>query len=114
MHHALLAESESLVLFSRVFEAGMLLCFGCSWPAAIAKTLRVKRVEGKSIHFLLLVLVGYLSGITFRVLTSAAAGRFDWILLLYFALAAMVAAEIVLYAHYRKAPAKETTLPPVE
>jgi len=114
--NVLLAEGDPLVSASRFFEAGMLVCFGFSWPAAIAKTLRVKRVEGKSIHFLFLVFIGYLSGITFRVMTSVAEGQFNWILALYFSLALMVGTEIVLYFRYSKspAPAKAAALPPVE
>ena len=105
-----------LDLIARFFEAGMLICFGCSWPAAILKTVRVKRVDGKSIHFLFLVFIGYMCGITFRILTSIHAGEFNWILLLYFALAGLVLTEILLYFRYSKTTpsAEDATLPPVE
>ena len=41
----------------------MLFCFGFSWPFAIAKTVRAKRVDGKSPMFEVIVIVGYLFGI---------------------------------------------------
>jgi hypothetical protein len=42
-----------------VFEAGMIVCFGISWPVAILKTLKTRSVAGKSRTFLVLVLAGY-------------------------------------------------------
>ena len=38
-----------------VFEAGMMVCFGISWPVAALKTYRCKCVHGKSIHFSMLI-----------------------------------------------------------
>ena len=40
-------------------EALMMICFGLAWPTDIYKTLRVRRVEGKSLGFMAVVLVGY-------------------------------------------------------
>ena len=34
-----------------IFEAGMMVCFGISWPIAALKTYKCKCVHGKSIHF---------------------------------------------------------------
>ena len=36
-----------------IFEAGMLICFGASWPFAVMKTYKTKSVKGKSRLFLL-------------------------------------------------------------
>ena len=33
---------------SEIFEAGMLLCFGCSWPMNITKSIRAKTAKGKA------------------------------------------------------------------
>ena len=38
------------------FEAGMLICFGASWPFAVAKTYKSKSVKGKSRLFLSLII----------------------------------------------------------
>ena len=41
-----------------IFEAGMMVCFGISWPVAAYKTYKAKCVHGKSIWFSLLILLG--------------------------------------------------------
>ena len=82
---------------SPVFEAMMLLCFGCSWPFAIRKTWKTKRVEGVSILFLWLVLIGYVAGVLFKL-----TGTTDAVLLLYAVNFFMVGTEIVLYYRYRQ------------
>ena len=56
------------------FEGAMLVCFGVSWPIAILKTFRTKRVEGKSRIFLILVFVGYLAGIAAKFLRAHTGG----------------------------------------
>ena len=40
------------------FEAGMLICFGASWPFAVMKTYKSKNVKGKSRLFLTLIAKG--------------------------------------------------------
>jgi hypothetical protein len=86
------------------FEAGMLICFGVSWPVAIAKTLRAKKVAGKSVGFLALVFIGYLSGIAAKFAVHFATGEpMSWLVALYALNAAMVAVEIALYLRYRTA-----------
>ena len=54
----------------RLLEFAMLFCFGFSWPFAIAKTIRAKRVDGKSPMFEIIVIVGYLFGIGISGLTD--------------------------------------------
>mgnify|MGYP001126118504 CR=1 FL=1 len=83
------------------FEAVMLVCFGCSWPVAIAKTLRVRRVHGKSVGFLFLVTLGYLSGIVAKIL-DADGGIPSWVTALYALNACMVSTEIVLYFRFKE------------
>lgn len=90
------------VVLSQCFEATMLICFGVSWPAAILKTLRTKRVEGVSVFFLSLVLIGYVAGIAAKVVKAQAAGTWpEWVTALYALNAVLVGTEIVLYARYR-------------
>lgn len=61
-----------------VFEAGMMVCFGISWPVAALKTYKCKCVHGKSIHFSMLILLGYVCGIAHKVLDNM-----DWVFWLY-------------------------------
>jgi len=91
-----------LVLTAEVFEAVMLVCFGVSWPVSIVKTLRVRRVEGKSQVFLILVLLGYVTGVIAKLLYAAAheeaIPRVTW---LYVLNGAMVFIDLMLYRTFR-------------
>ena len=53
-----------------IFETMMLVCFGVSWPFNIAKSYRSRTARGKSIGFQTLVIIGYISGITGKILTG--------------------------------------------
>ncbi len=79
------------------FEGIMLVCFGVSWPISIVKSLRVKRVEGKSPLFMGVICLGYVSGIVHKILYS-----FDWIILLYGINMAMILIDLLLYARYNR------------
>jgi hypothetical protein len=77
------------------FEAGMLLCFGISWPISIIKSLRTRVVRGKSPVFMGVVFLGYVSGILHKFLYSL-----DWIVLLYILNMLMVGTDLYLYFKY--------------
>ena len=63
--------SQSLQFESMsIFEAIMLICFGASWPFAVLKTYRTKAVKGKSRLFLILVILGYISGMINKILNG--------------------------------------------
>lgn len=79
-----------------IFEAIMMFCFGISWPFQVAKTYKTKNVEGKSILFLWLVIIGYLSGIIYKI-----SGNLDWVILLYFANLMLVGTDTFLYYRYK-------------
>lgn len=49
---------------AQIFETLMLICFGLSWPFNIAKSLRAKTAKGKSMLFEVVIIVGYLMGLT--------------------------------------------------
>ena len=85
-----------------IFEAGMLLCFGASWPAAVLKTYRTKNVEGKSVLFLFLILIGYICGMINKVLNFG----YDFVFWLYVLNFALVFCYFVLYFRYKKRPPK--------
>lgn len=53
-----------------LFEAGMLICFGVSWPFAVRKTYKTKSVKGKSKLFLFLIILGYIFGMINKILNS--------------------------------------------
>ncbi len=80
-----------------IFEALMLICFGISWPFAIVRSYRARSVKGKSLAFLVLLLLAYTSGILHKVLF-----RFDIVIALYIYNFVMVAADIALYIRNSK------------
>ena len=82
---------------SSLFEAGMLICFGFSWPFAIIKTIRVKNPAGKSYIFLSLVILGYISGCLYKL-----TGRFDFVFWLYLLNGLLVFTDTVLCLYYRR------------
>lgn len=79
-----------------IFEILMLICFGASWPLAVAKTYKTKTVKGKSIFFLSLILFGYLCGIAHKIYYN-----FDFVVYLYVLNGLLVLADIVLWFKYK-------------
>ena len=75
-----------------IFEFLMLCCFGFSWPFSIAKSIRTKSSRGKSLAFMLLVVLGYVFGIVHKLLYSR-----NWVIWAYVALLVLVCTDIALY-----------------
>ncbi len=88
---------------AEVFEGVMLLCFGTSWPFAILKTWRTKRCEGKSLVFLVLVFIGYASGIAAKWVAFGPS-HLPAVTALYALNAVMVGLDLALVVHYRRHP----------
>jgi len=76
-----------------VFEAVMLVCFGMAWPVSILKSWRSRTNKGKSRFFLLIVFVGYLSGLIHKLWWQE---RPDGVVWLYLLNACMVAVDGIL------------------
>jgi len=45
----------------------MLVCFGFAWPVSIYKSLVSKKTAGKSLLFLVVLQIGYVAGILFKM-----------------------------------------------
>ncbi len=78
-----------------LYEAGMLICFGASWPFAVLKTYRTKAVKGKSRLFLTLIIIGYIFGIINKILNSV-----DFVLWLYVINLLLVSIDFILCLVY--------------
>ena len=74
------------------FELITMMCFGAAWPVSIYKSIKTKSFEGKSVLFLYIIIIGYIAGITHKILYSN-----DFILYLYILNASMVLTDILLY-----------------
>ena len=84
-----------------IFEVLMLICFGAAWPFSIYKSFRSRQNSGKSILFLLVILVGYISGIIHKLLYSN-----DFVIILYILNGCMVSIDILLYLRNQKIAVK--------
>ncbi|MBN1554815.1 MAG: hypothetical protein JXA11_08715 [Phycisphaerae bacterium] len=83
----------------------MLICFGLSWPISILKSLRTKHVRGKSLGFMWLIFLGYVSGFSAKLFRAAATGGWpEWNTPLYVLNGVFVAFDIYLYHRYKNNP----------
>ncbi len=54
---------------AQVFEAAMIICFGFSWPLSVYKSIKSRTTKGKSLLFECLVWMGYVCGISGKIIT---------------------------------------------
>mgnify|MGYP006300497961 CR=1 FL=1 len=80
-----------------IFEALMLVCFGSAWPVSIYKSYTSRTNSGKSLGFLFIIFVGYLSGVIHKIIYSQ-----DIVIYLYILNALMVFVDIILYFRNKK------------
>ena len=79
-----------------VFEIIMLLSFGCAWPVSIIKSIKSRKTSGKSLFFLIIICLGYVSGVLHKLIF-----HFNAVIYLYALNGMMVAADICLYFRNR-------------
>ena len=78
------------------FEALMIICFGAAWPFSIFKSYHSRKTGGKSVVFLYVVLLGYVSGCIHKLRCSM-----DPIIWLYALNGVMVSIDIFLFYRNR-------------
>ncbi len=76
-----------------VLESIMLICFGISWPVSVYKSWTSKSTKGKSLVFIFAIIVGYIAGITGKIL----GGQLNYVLALYIINVAFVSVDLALY-----------------
>lgn len=79
-----------------IYEAGMMICFGASWPIAAYKTFKAKRVEGKSLRFSCLIFLGYVFGILHKILYNP-----DLVIILYILNMLFLSVDMGLHIKYK-------------
>jgi len=77
-----------------VFEIIMIVCFGAAWPFSIYKSYKSGSTEGKSLLFLIIVLLGYVAGVLHKFFYN-----YDLVIWLYVLNFFMVAIDIYLYLY---------------
>lgn len=75
-----------------IFESIMLICFGSAWPFAIYTSYRTRTAKGKSLFFLIVLLIGYFSGIMHKFFYS-----FDLVIILYIINFCLISIDTLLY-----------------
>ncbi|MCR4742458.1 MAG: hypothetical protein K5866_06285 [Treponema sp.] len=79
--------------YAHLFEAFMLICFGFSWPLNVIKAYKARTAKGTSLAFIILIVTGYLAGITAKIIN----GQFNYVLAVYFINLAIVMLNIFVY-----------------
>jgi len=80
-----------------IFEALMLLCFGAAWPFSLRRSWVSRSTAGKSLFFLIVIDLGYVSGVLHKLIFS-----FDLIIFLYILNGVMVTTDIFFYFRNRR------------
>lgn len=83
---------------AHLLEAGMLVCFGFSWPLNVVKAYKARTAKGTSIAFIILIITGYIAGISAKIINS----QFNYVLGVYFLNLAIVSANIFVYIRNKR------------
>jgi lipopolysaccharide export LptBFGC system permease protein LptF len=91
---------------AHIFEALMVISFGISWPTSIIKSYTSRTAKGKSLIFLLFILIGYVFGIVSKFI----AGNLTYVVVFYVINFVMVFVDLCLYYRNRRLDAAKETL----
>lgn len=78
---------------AELLESTMLICFGLSWPMNLAKNIKARSAKNMSLQFILLIITGYIAGISAKIYTH----RFNYVLIVYLLNLVVVSANVVVY-----------------
>ena len=76
-----------------ILETVMLVCFGFSWPLNVIKAYKAKTAKGTSLPFILLIITGYIAGISAKLIS----GQINYVLIAYVVNLAIVSLNVVVY-----------------
>ena len=76
-----------------IFETVMLVCFGFSWPLNVIKAYKAKTAKGTSLPFILLIITGYIAGISAKLIS----GQVNYVLIAYVLNLAIVSLNVIVY-----------------
>ena len=78
---------------AELLESTMLICFGLSWPMNLAKNIKAKSAKNMSLQFILLIITGYIAGITAKIYTH----KFNYVLAVYLLNLIIVSANVIVF-----------------
>ena len=76
-----------------IFETVMLVCFGFSWPRNVIKAYKAKTAKGTSLPFILLIITGYIAGISAKLIS----GQINYVLIAYILNLTIVSLNVIVY-----------------
>lgn len=83
---------------AQIFETLMLILFGLSWPFNIAKSIRSRTAQGKSLIFEAFIITGYLFGLAGKFIS----GNVTYVAAVYVLDILMVSTDFVLTCRNRR------------
>lgn len=82
----------------QIFEFIMLACFGLSWPISVYKSIKSKSTQGKSLVFIIAIIIGYISGIIGKIVND----QLTYVLIIYCFNLMVVSIDLILFFINRK------------
>ena len=85
---------------AELLEIIMIVCFGMSWPMNVMKSYKARTAKGKSVMFLIFILIGYVAGIASKFVNETYMANFAdkwYVLFFYFLNFIMVFTDFCLY-----------------
>lgn len=76
-----------------ILETVMLVCFGFSWPLNVIKAYKAQTAKGTSLPFILLIITGYIAGISSKIIS----GQINYVLIAYILNLAIVSLNLIVY-----------------
>ena len=76
-----------------ILETIMLVCFGFSWPLNVIKAYKAKTAKGTSLPFILLIITGYIAGISAKLIS----GQINYVLIAYILNLTIVSLNVIVY-----------------
>jgi hypothetical protein len=91
---------------AQILEALMVISFGISWPSSILKSYTARTAKGKSLIFLIFVLIGYAMGIAAKFISNS----ITYVVIFYIINFVMVSVDLVVYFRNRRLDAARDSL----
>ena len=89
-----------------------MVAFGISWPMNVIKSYKVRSTKGKSLAFLILILIGYIVGITAKFINPDYMANIDklwYVVTIYIINFIMVFTDLMLYIRNYKLDKKNNS-----
>ena len=80
-----------------ILETIMLVCFGFSWPINLFKAYKARTAKSTSLPFVLLIIAGYIAGISAKIIM----GNINYVLVAYLLNLAIVSLNLIVYFRNR-------------